>query len=711
MAETARQPLRSVALLTVSFAFATLWLHPELGHPGFVALLILLLWPTLALTHPVPWPRWRQAWNTVLLLAAVLGLAIWVIAPETGLWVAIAVTVLAEMRLAYNPAGPGHTRRMVGLATLLICLASLSTESVWFAVLAGPFMLCALATLLWSEVGLSHQAGARHQTLGDVVALIPTHGRRLWLPPARLMAVTAALGALIFLAFPRHQGVRAQGLGDRALEAQFALTGMAHRIELGAFEWLLEDPTPAIQVSWLDSTPPDPVYLRGAALARLTQVNGRWQWNNHFPTPPEQRDIAPDERTSLLPGEVPPGARGQRVELLDPDLRSLFALPWLVGVRSPQGGRLVGERGGRWRAPDLEHRWAIYEAWSDSMPGPGAGHGDRPLEDHLYVPGDLRVRARGFLFERDLISSHDPVEQRAQAIIHHLRSDHQHSLDLREIRGDDRLSDFIFNGRAGNCEYFSSAMTILCRAVGIPARMVTGFHGGEIAADGSRLFRRSDAHAWVEIWIDGRGWVLMDPTPADPLVANTNLGMWRPVSGMIGDVAGRWRYWVVRYEGAWHRRLIASSTEHADRFVTLLSGEPGVFVRFLEKFKRNLSEQPILWVLIAGLLVLDLAAAWIERRIRRHGWPWKAPRVADPREVLLRRMARAIDQRSRPRHTGETVAEYLWSVSRAAPNPVAPAKLGRLIAHYYAWRFEPAGGPATPRDLLNEARLLHRATP
>ncbi len=203
----------------------------------------------------------------------------------------------------------------------------------------------------------------------------------------------------------------------------------------------------------------------------------------------------------------------------------------------------------------------------------------------------------------------------------------------------------------------------------------------------------------------------MDPTPAVPLVANTNLGMWRAVSGMIGDVVGNWRHWVVRYEGAWHRRLIASSTEHADRFVTLLSGEPGVFVRFLEKFKRNLSEQPILWVLIAGLLVLDLAAAWIERRIRRHGWPWKGPRVADPREALLRRMACAIDRRSRPRHTGETVAEYLWSVSRAAPNPVAPAGLGRLIAHYYAWRFEPAGGPATPRDLLNEARLLHRSTP
>ncbi|MDQ0008618.1 transglutaminase-like putative cysteine protease [Luteibacter jiangsuensis] len=79
--------------------------------------------------------------------------------------------------------------------------------------------------------------------------------------------------------------------------------------------------------------------------------------------------------------------------------------------------------------------------------------------------------------------------------------------------GRDRIDDFLFQTREGYCEHFASAFTFLMRAAGIPARVVTGYQGGYWNTTGSYLLvRRSDAHAWSEVWLEGRGWVRFDPT-------------------------------------------------------------------------------------------------------------------------------------------------------------------------------------------------------
>lgn len=79
----------------------------------------------------------------------------------------------------------------------------------------------------------------------------------------------------------------------------------------------------------------------------------------------------------------------------------------------------------------------------------------------------------------------------------------------------DSVDDFLFNTRRGFCEHFASAFTTLARAAGIPARVVTGYHGGEFNPIGGYLIvRQSDAHAWSEVWIENKGWVRVDPTAA-----------------------------------------------------------------------------------------------------------------------------------------------------------------------------------------------------
>lgn len=79
----------------------------------------------------------------------------------------------------------------------------------------------------------------------------------------------------------------------------------------------------------------------------------------------------------------------------------------------------------------------------------------------------------------------------------------------------DSVDDFLFNTRSGFCEHYASAFTVLMRAAGIPARVVTGYQGGEYnRLGGYWIVRQSDAHAWSEVWLAGRGWVRIDPTAA-----------------------------------------------------------------------------------------------------------------------------------------------------------------------------------------------------
>ncbi|MDH3859286.1 MAG: DUF4129 domain-containing protein, partial [Gammaproteobacteria bacterium] len=80
---------------------------------------------------------------------------------------------------------------------------------------------------------------------------------------------------------------------------------------------------------------------------------------------------------------------------------------------------------------------------------------------------------------------------------------------------NDVVDEFLFNTRRGFCEHYAGSFALLMRAAGIPARVVTGYQGGEYNAVGNYLIvRQSDAHAWNEVWIENRGWLRVDPTAA-----------------------------------------------------------------------------------------------------------------------------------------------------------------------------------------------------
>jgi hypothetical protein len=140
---------------------------------------------------------------------------------------------------------------------------------------------------------------------------------------------------------------------------------------------------------------------------------------------------------------------------------------------------------------------------------------------------------------------------RATRIQDHLRHEFTYSLDTgTSSAGHDPLARFLFVTKRGYCEYFASAMAVLLRTQGIPARVATGFQSGYYNdVSGSWVVRASDAHAWVEGWIEGRGWVTFDPTPADagPLAAGWLETRLRRMNMYFDAADTAWQQWVMAY--------------------------------------------------------------------------------------------------------------------------------------------------------------------
>jgi protein-glutamine gamma-glutamyltransferase len=135
----------------------------------------------------------------------------------------------------------------------------------------------------------------------------------------------------------------------------------------------------------------------------------------------------------------------------------------------------------------------------------------RHKDTSLPPSGNPRTVALG----RRLLERYHEPEEIARAMLRLFRNQpFVYTLEPPRL-GDDAVDEFLFGTRRGFCEHYASAFTVAMRAAGVPARVVTGYQGGEFNPIGGYLLvRQSDAHAWSEIWLDGRGWTRIDPTAA-----------------------------------------------------------------------------------------------------------------------------------------------------------------------------------------------------
>lgn len=259
--------------------------------------------------------------------------------------------------------------------------------------------------------------------------------------------------------------------------------------------------------------------------------------------------------------------------------------------------------------------------------------------------------------------------------------------------GNDAVDDFLFHTRAGFCEHYASAFAVLMRAAGIPARVVTGYQGGELNAYGGYLLvRQSSAHAWNEVWLAGEGWVRVDPTAA---VAPERVHGGRLTRELAGDVAPGLlfeRYpWLADLRAAWD----AARTLWAERVVGF---DPALQARLLDALGIGAHGwQGLAIALVAGFALGALAlSGWLAWELR--------PRRRDAVDAAWLRVGARLARSGVPRAAHEGPLDYMRRA--AAAHGASAAALADFGALYVALRYFPGAKPATRARFIALGRTL-----
>jgi transglutaminase-like putative cysteine protease len=239
------------------------------------------------------------------------------------------------------------------------------------------------------------------------------------------------------------------------------------------------------------------------------------------------------------------------------------------------------------------------------------------------------------------------------------------------------VDDFLFNTRRGFCEHYASAFTMLARAAGIPARVVTGYQGGEYNPLNDYLIvRQSDAHAWSEVWLEDQGWVRVDPTAA---VAPERIE--RGLDASLGDeesVPGRMFVrtpMLLQIRRAWD----AVNTFWNDRVVEFGEAQQR---SLLERFGIDDPD----WRELGAALLISLIAffALLSGYL---AWQFR-PRARDPVVRVYEALCRQLARRGLARQPHEGPNDYLSKV--VAQRPELAAQINELRALYVSLRYGPA---------------------
>jgi len=362
---------------------------------------------------------------------------------------------------------------------------------------------------------------------------------------------------VLFLLFPRVNGP----LWGMPQDAYEGMTGLSDSMTPGTISQLSQSEAIAFRARFVGEPPArGQMYWRGPV---FWEFDGRtWRAGRIAaaqalalePRSPATRyevTLEPHNRTWLfaldLPGAPPPEA------YLTDDYQMLGRAPVRTRIRYETGSFL--DYSARAAAAPLELSYARRLPTTENPRARALGEkwrreaGDGPGSDQAILERAIR-----FFLEQDFAYTLQPP----------LATDHA-------------IDQFLFTTRRGFCEHFSGAFAVLMRAAGVPARIVTGYQGGELnPVDKFVVVRQSDAHAWSEVWIEGRGWIRVDPTavvspvrvesgmaaaiPAEervPLLARAGFSWLRDARFRWEALANRWNQWVLGYNPERQRDLLS----------------------------------------------------------------------------------------------------------------------------------------------------------
>ena len=557
-----------------------------------------------------------------------------------------------------------------------------------------------------------------------------------WINSRFILGVAAAaagalfVSALFFLLIPRLWLFDPSGLDDAQNDPLRPLTGFTETVQLGEIGDLLESTMHVMSVEVIDRQTGDRIEVddlarawgdseplfRGTVMVRYSR--GKWE-----------RGL-PDSRFDRMQG-VPQGANGIRQDIQLETLGTpvLFGMHPVTGclidsakrraLYHPSTGVLVGTR-------DRERgRVLRYSLFSPSPDSPAArrprvpavmSQSDR-LEYLQFSAVDLK---RLSLTARRLVASRpgDSDTEKADRLMEFLAGDQfDYSLDASDRDPSrDPVEDFLFGHRRGYCEHFASSLALMLRAVGIPARLVSGFKGGtHNQISGQFVVQQRHAHAWVEAWIGSR-WVTLDPTPG---ARGELIRRLEADSGFLRD-AGQvmehsWRRYVVELSLAQQQSMVYLPLQagllDTMTFFNSLVTDALEAVGGLATGRGAGDGWPALLAVI-GLVGVLVTAVWFLRRWQR-GWrPRVRRRVRAGRSAAVavpfyERFCRMLAASGRLRRSGQTAREFAADMSQVGdggPGEVGWEPIAQEVTElYYSIRF---GGHRPEAGVIAEIEVV-----
>lgn len=599
---------------------------------------VVLLWRGSLALRQTPLP---SRWWLVGTLALASGLTFWtertLIGKDAGVTLLVVLMALKTLEL--------RARRdalvVFFLGFFLVLTQFLYSQSLWTALTMG------LSVWGWlTALTLAHMPAGRPR-LREAAGLA-----------GRAALVGTPVMIALFLLFPR--------IGPLwAMPGAGAHTGLSDNLQLGDVAELANDDSIAFRLRYEGQPPPaESLYFRGPV---LSDYDGN-QWHTDNFTPPSS-------------GPVPPTTiRRYRYEMTLEPLRVLW-LPLLEGTRdAPQANPPINglptqpDNSGQWRLRRPMSERVILSAEAD-LRGPTATV-LRPLERRglLALPPGRHLRTRAWATElrnQPELREADATAL-ANAVLRHIRRQpYVYTLEPGKYLSDP-IDEFWLDRREGFCEHYAASFVVIMRALGVPARIVTGYQGSDfLPVDGYYAVRQSHAHAWTEYWQADRGWIRADPTGAvAPERIRRSLALEAPpgiIAGAFEAVSPDLRLSLRRFAEAmdnrWNQWILGyGKSQQFD-----LMGQLGM-------------QSPDVLSLIRVLVVLVVAAG-----LAGAIWAWFDARRQSPWQKLRQGIARELARlgiEAKPSDTLDALAQRLQQQRGASAEAAAQALLALNLHRY-----------------------------
>jgi transglutaminase-like putative cysteine protease len=636
-------------------------LNPTLVY-GVIASLFMVIAP-----HAEHLPEWISVLSAMVLswrfYLAYSGNPL----PPRWLLLGITVAIVAGIQIEYHTLfgrEPGVT-----LLIILVSLKLLELRATRDATLL-IFLSC---FIIITNFFYSQSITTALMMLASLLLILATwihlHTGTLGIRPRMKIAAIVLLQAipltlLLFVLFPRVQGPL-WGMPQDA----YSSSGLTDTMSPGTLSKLSLSQAVAFRVSFEGTPPPrDLMYWRGPVLWDFDgitwtagmRVRSKLPQLDHIERPVDYTvTLEPHNKRWLFALDMP--GKLSVASVITDDFQVLSKEPVIARIRYNAHSQLA------------------YRANAEEAP--------YQLQRALQLPRERNPRARKLATDWRASMPDDEAIIRA-AISLFNREGFAYTLEP-PLLGADGIDDFLFETRKGFCEHYASAFVFLMRAAGIPARVVTGYQGGEPnILGGYTIVRQADAHAWAEVWLKGRGWIRIDPTAAiSPERIQSGLSASLPDSPSLPFIARTHWPWLLKMRFnldmlnyRWNQWVIGYNTEQQFAFLTRLGME-------------DISWQKMAINLLLGVaIVVGLLALLMLRHLYR--------RSTDTAQKLYLRFCHKLARAGTARAAHEGPQDF--ASRAAASHPQQAAAIHHITAGYLALRYENRADAESLRALRRE---------